>query len=395
MTLFCKVPGLRETGGIPLAWRQLMAEKKRFAVAVAGVSFGVILMLFQLGIFQAFMAMVIRPIDAMQGDLAMISSDFEYIMSSEAFPERRLYQALALPDIQEVYPLMIAFASWRNPESGRQHEVALFGVRRGASPFILPDIMEHETVFSLPDEALYDALSTPEYGIVPDLIEQAGGEIRTEINKRQVRVRHTFQMGQTLAAYGHVLVGVETFQRLSERPSPIIELGMIKLHAGADPGKVVENLNAMLPVDVEVITRAELIRRERAYWQINTPIGFIVTAGLIIAMFVGSVIVYQILYTDINDHIKEYATLKALGLGDGFFLRLILQQAAILPLFGFPPGILLAAGLFHLAAKYGGLPARLTFSDTAIVLSLTILMCVTSGCLATRRLRGADPADIF
>ncbi|MDD2236688.1 MAG: ABC transporter permease DevC [Kiritimatiellae bacterium] len=391
---FRKIAALWVPGGIPLAWRQLMAEKKRFMVAVAGVSFGVLLMLFQLGIFQAFMLMVVRPIDAMKGELAMISKDFQYIMTTEPFPERRLYQALAIPEVQAVYPLMMLYASWRNPDTGKQCELALFGLRPSANPFVLPDIIAREEVLALPDGALYDECSTPDYGDIVSLLER-DGVIQGEVNKRRVRVLDSFQMGQTLAAYGHILCGMETFRRLTDRKEQVIELGMIELREGADPVETAARLNALLPGDVEVIPREEFAQKEKEYWQANTPLGFIVTAGMIIAMFVGAVIVYQILYTDINDHIKEYATLKALGYSDGFFLRLILQEAAILPLFGFLPGMLCSAGLFYLADTQGGLPTRLTVSDTLLVFALTTLMCFVAGILATRRLRAADPADIF
>ncbi len=267
-----------------LGWRQLIREKKRFCTALAGVSFGVILMLFQLGIFQAFMLMAARPIDAMKGELVMISRNFQYFMDAKSFPERRLYQTLALPDVKEVYPVMIDYGSWRHPETGREGDQAVFGVRPHANPFILPR-------------------------------------------------------------------------------------------------------------DVEVITRQELILREKTYWEEHTPLGFIVISGMIIAMFVGAVIVYQILYTDINDHVREYATLKAMGLGDGFFLRLVLQEAAILTAFGFIPGVLFTWVLFYLAETEGGLPTRLTIPDTLLVFGLTVVTCVIAGLLATRRLRAADPAD--
>ena len=381
-------------GGIPLAWRQLLADRKRFAVAVAGVAFGALLMLFQLGIYQAFMVMVLRPIDAMTGDLAMISRDFQYFMATEGFPERRLYQTLADPEVAEVYPVMIRFGSWRNPETRRQYEIALLGVRPFANPFQAPEIRAWNLIFKTADGALYDAGSTPEYGAVAALLAR-DGTLTGEFNKRRLRFHGTFQLGQTLAAYGHILVGAEAFRRLTDRRDSTIELGMIRLRDPDAAGRVIERLNARLPPDVEVLTRADFQRREQTYWQNNTPIGFIVTAGMIIAMFVGAVIVYQILYTDINDHLKVYATLKALGLSDGFFTRLILQQGTLLPLFGVVPALALSAILFRLADTLGGLPTRLTLPDTLTVLGLTILMCVLASLLALRRLRAADPADIF
>jgi putative ABC transport system permease protein len=394
MNLLQKILAPWMPGGIPLAWLQLMVEKKRFFVAVGGVSFGVILMLFQLGIFQAFMRMAVRPIVAMKGDLAMISRDFQYIMTTEPFPERRLIQTLAHPDVKEVYPVMLRFGSWRNPETGLQCKVALFGVSANANPFILPEVLAQADVLALPDGALYDELCPAKFGDVSGLLRR-NGIIQGEVNKYRVRVLGTFRHGRTLATNGHVLLGAETFRRVTERKTHTIELGMIELRPGAHAAEVVRQLNERLPPDVEVMTREELIRREKNYWQANTPLGFIVTAGMVIAMFVGSVIAYQTLYTDINDHLREYATLKALGLGRGFFLRLVLQEAAILPAFGFVPAVLLALGLFHLANTLGGIPTRLTVPDTMMVFGLTIVSCLLAGFLATRRLRAADPADIF
>jgi len=394
MSLARRITATWRPAGIPLAWRQLMGEKKRFAVAVLGVAFAVVLMLFQVGVFRAFMVMVVRPIEALRGDLVIISRDMQYLMTTASFPERRLTQTEALPEVRRVYPVRLAFCMWRNPDCGKQYELALFGIRRDANPFILPEIESQLEVLSLPDGALYDAQSSPEYGDVRAHLKREPA-LAAEVNRKRLRVLGTFSLGQTLAAYGTVLVGAETFQRLDGRAANLIELGMIELAPDANPQAVADRLTALLPDDVDIITRAAFIRREQAYWQANTPIGFIVIAGLVIALFVGAVIVYQILYTDINDHLREYATLKAMGMSDGFFTGLLVQEACILPAFGVPPGLLLTYGLFRLAETVGGLPTRLNLTDTVFVCSLTVIMCIAAGLIATRRLRAADPSDIF
>jgi putative ABC transport system permease protein len=289
---------------------------------------------------------------------------------------------------------MIDYGSWRHPETGREGDQAVFGVRPHANPFILPGILGREDILSLPDGALYDERSNPSYGDIAEIMNR-DEVIHGEINGRRVRILGTFELGETLAVFGHIVVGVDAFRRLLQRTDNGIELGMIELRPGANALEAAGRLNALLPGDVEVITRQELILREKTYWEEHTPLGFIVISGMIIAMFVGAVIVYQILYTDINDHVREYATLKAMGLGDGFFLRLVLQEAAILTALGFIPGLLFTWVLFYLAETEGGLPTRLTIPDTLLVFGLTVVTCVIAGLLATRRLRAADPADIF
>jgi len=378
----------------PLAWRQLSGQKRRFYVAVGGVSFGAVLMLFQLGIYQAFMIMAVRPLMAMRGDLAMISRDFQYVLTTEPFPERRLQQALALPDVEAVFPVSIQFGTWRNPDTGTQRKVALYGIYPFANPYTLPGLQDAAPILAQPDGALYDDTSPREFGDVVGRL-QRDGVVYGEVNKHAIRVLGTYRHGRTLAVNGHMLVGMEAFRRVTARTGKDIELGMITLRVGASAAEVANTLNTLLPDDVEVLTREALIRREQGYWQRNSPLGFIVTAGMVIAMFVGSVIAYQTLYTDINDHMREYATLKAMGFGDGYFVRLVMQEAAILPAFGFAPALLATALLFRFAEAQGGIPTRLTLTDTVLVGGLTLVSCAIAGLLATRRLRAADPADIF
>lgn len=381
-------------GDVPLAWKQLSNDKKRFAAALAGVSFGVVIMLFQVGIYQAIMRMVIRPVDAMQGELIMVSPDFLYLMAAGEFPERRLYQTLADSDVKSVYPVALSYQKWSNPSTRTKTEIALIGVHASKNPFLIPEVASRSDILASPEDVLFDIDSTPDCGDIGALFRQQG-EVRTEINGRRIRVGGLFSMGQTLAAYGHVIIGMEAYQRLSGFPAGIINIGLIHLEPGVNPETVKSRLEKIIPEDVKIITRDELILYEQTYWQNNTPIGFIVLAGMVLAMFVGAVIVYQILYTDINDHIKEYATLKALGLGQSFFFKFIIFQSLILLVIGFIPGILITSLLFAIADSLAGLPTRLTFTGSFTVFFLSAAMCLTAGFLATRRLKSVDPADIF
>ena len=122
---------------------------------------------------------------------------------------------------------------------------------------------------------------------------------------------------------------------------------------------------------------------------------FCLFLGLILGLFVGLIIVYQILYTDVTDHLGEYATLKAMGYRDGFLAWIVVQESAILSIFGFLPGLAIAYWVYHLAASATLLPLQMTRSRIVMVYLLTLAMCAVSGLLAVRRLRSADPAEIF
>ena len=56
-------------------------------------------------------------------------------------------------------------------------------------------------------------------------------------------------------------------------------------------------------------------------------------------MLVGLVIVYQVLSTDVADHLREYATFKAMGYPHRFFLGIVFEEALILGVIGFVPGL--------------------------------------------------------
>jgi putative ABC transport system permease protein len=196
-------------GDVPLAWKQLTRDKKRFTTALAGVSFGVVIMLFQVGIYQAFMRMVIRPVNALQGELVMVSPDFLYLMSAGEFPERRLYQALADSDVKSVFPVALSYRKWSNPSSRIKTEIALMGVHASENPFLIPEVSSRSDILASPEDLLFDIESTSDCGDIDSLFH-GQGEVRTEINGSRVRVGGLFSMGQTLAAYGHVIMGMET-----------------------------------------------------------------------------------------------------------------------------------------------------------------------------------------
>ena len=150
-----------------------------------------------------------------------------------------------------------------------------------------------------------------------------------------------------------------------------------------------------LPDDVRVYTRQAFLDYEMQYWRERTPIGFVITASMAVALIVGAVIVYQILYTDVNDHLEEYATLKSIGFRDSYFTSVILQESVILSVFGFIPGTLFTWGLFYLTRHIAHMATYLSLANCGIIFGLTLFMCLAAGALATRKLRHANPAEIF
>jgi putative ABC transport system permease protein len=157
----------------------------------------------------------------------------------------------------------------------------------------------------------------------------------------------------------------------------------------------IASMKSSFPKDVKVFSKAEFIKFERTYWETGTSIGFIFTLGTVMGFIVGIVIVYQILYTDVADHLSEYATLKAMGYTDFYLLTVVFQEAIILSIVGFFPGMFAAVGLYTMTRNATSLPLLMTVARAITVLILTMIMCIVSGAIAVRKLRAADPADMF
>jgi putative ABC transport system permease protein len=381
--------------GIPLAWLQLIAEKKRFLTAMAGVTFAVTLMMYQLGTYFAVLTKVVFPHMALQGELALTGKDYDNFYSNVPFSLRQLYQAQSLAEVDSVAPLYIDFTWIKNPVTLQSKKIFIFGIDPSQNAFQFPEVSRNPECLKIDEYAFYDSLSLKEFGPIAALFQRQG-EVLTEVGGRQMKIKGLIHMGGTIAAAGHLLVGERAFFRIfPEHPPHMISIGMIRLKPGADPTAVARRLEKTLPPNVHVWTREALMRAEKTYWNERSPIAFVFLGSMLVSLIVGAVIVYQILYTDVSDHLQEYATLKAIGVPDRYFSGLVIQEALILLVAGFIPGLGLTGFLYHLSRVKAALPMYMSFKILATVFVLSFIMCVTAGMLALRRLHSADPAEVF
>ena len=261
--------------------------------------------------------------------------------------------------------------------------------------FDLPEVNSQLDKVKLPDTVLFDRASRGEYDRIISQIEQ-GKTITTESDRTTVTIGGLFKVGASFADDGALITSDQNFMRLFPRKQPaLVSIGVINLEEGREPVDVRRSLNAYLPDDVQASTYQEYVDAELTYIQNSTAIGFVFTLGTLMGFIVGIVIVYQVLSTDVNDHMAEYATFKAMGYKNSYLLMVVFEEAIILSLIGFVPSLAIAAGLYQLTATATALPIVLPASRAVTVLIMTIVMCTISGAIATRKLQSADPADIF
>lgn len=381
---------------IPLAWLQLSREKIRLLIAIAGISFADLLMFMQLGFKGALLQSSVSVHEKIEGDVFLLSPQSDALISMKSFSSRRLQQSLGVEGVESINYINIGFGIWKNPENQSTRQIMVIGFNPKEQLFKLPEIQENLDQLKLSDVVLFDDQSRAEFGPIPEWFN-SGKSVKTEINEREVSVGGLFSIGSSFGADGNLITSDLNFLRLfPDRDRNLIDMGIIRLREGVNAQAVINTLQQRFDQgDVVVLSREEFIGYEREYWENSTAIGFIFTLGAGMGLIVGVVIVYQILYTDVADHLPEYATLKAMGYTNNYLLRLVFQQAFILACVGFIPGIGVSTLLYNAAAGATGLPIYMTVSLATQVYVLTLGMCFVSGAIAVNKLKSADPADIF
>ena len=259
----------------------------------------------------------------------------------------------------------------------------------------IPGVEANREKLRAPDTVLFNSSSRKEFGAIAQQF-QAGESIATEINERQVQVRGLFKLSPTFGINAYLVTSDVNFLRMANfRQSGLIDVGVIKLKPGANVQAVLAEMRSRLPNDVKVMTRDDYAKAEVAFWNASTPVGYTFDLGVAIAFIVGAVIVYQILYSDVTDHLPEYATLKAMGFRDRYLLIVVFQESLILAALGFIPGTAIALGIYHITNIATMLPMAMDLGRIMFVFILTAIMSSLSAAIAVRKLQTADPADIF
>ncbi|MGL6342477.1 MAG: ABC transporter permease DevC [Waterburya sp.] len=387
---------------IPLAWLQLIHQKIRFLATLAGITFVVVLLFMQLGFQDALFESAVRVHNALKGDLFIVSSQYKSLTAQQNFPRSRLYQIPAFKGVESVSPLYFQFGKLKNIENGQKYSIFVMGIDPGKPTFKLPEINQSVNKLTIPDVALFDRDSRPEFGpIVQQFAQKQEVELEiTSFNEiklaKKFKVRSLFSLGPSFGVDGNLITNYSTFLDVfTDRNADLIDLGIIILKPNANQQEVQANLVANLPQDVQVIAPTELIALEKKYWDLRTPIGFIFKIMVFMGFIVGVGITYQVLYSNISTHLVAYATLKAIGFTDNYLLKAVFQQAFILAVLGYLPGIFLSILLYSIAKNATHLPVIMTGNKVIEVFISIFLMCTISGALAVQKLRSVDPAEIF
>jgi putative ABC transport system permease protein len=385
----------RLIGRLPIGWLQLVHNRTRFAAALAGVAFANILIFMQLGFLGALIASIKLPYDQMNADVLISASDMNTLADGGPLPRQRMFEALSTPGVASATPLYYGKLDWKQPD-GTIRALDVFGIDPSAKSFRTPAINAALDQLQLSDVALIDRKTRNVPKALFAAID-AGKPYVFEAKGRTLTVVGTFEIGGGFAADGYLVISDQTFlklfpQRVAGAPNHIL----VRLEPGARPQTVLNSLRAVLPAYDSIASLVgDTVARDQSFQTTQRPVGLVFGFGIVIGIIVGIIIVYQVLSTDVADHIREYATFKAIGYRQGFFLGVVFEEALILAILGFVPGIVISLGLYAFVGNMTGLPIAMTPGRVFFVLFGTIGMCSLSGAVATRRLARANPADLF
>lgn len=385
---------------VPLAWSNLKHNPIKLAGSLAGITFAVALMFMELGFQNALLDSMVGLVERFDTDLVLLSSSNFSMGFQDPFPRRTLQRALQSEGVASVSPIYIetAASQWRvsTPEGQVDlRPIRVVGFRVGDSVFSDPTLAAQTRQLRDPDTVLFDRRGKVALYGWPQV-----GEV-TKLSDRPVRIVGQFGLGADFLNDGNLLMSDRTFQRFFPArrfAGPdllLVDLGLIKLRPGVDAEAARRRIAAALPEGVKVLTKTQAIAQEKHFWLTSTPVGFVFRLGLVMGFVVGTIICYQILYSDINSYLREFATLMAMGYRRGYLVRVVVLEALYLGLLGFGLGTLVAAGLYAAAQGVTKMPFLLGVDRIAWIFAATLGMCLLSAILAIRKLWSAAPAELF
>ncbi|MEM6797253.1 MAG: FtsX-like permease family protein [Acidobacteriota bacterium] len=379
----------------PLAWLSLIHDPRRLAASAAGVAFAILLIWVELGFLNAIYDSTTLLIDSLDADLVVVSQLKNNTNPSKPLRRSELARAAAAAGVAEAVPLYLSrWGTWRGDGLAVRDKIRILGVDPDRPSLRLAGVESQRGLLRRPDTALFDRRLRDSYG--GSLVAGARGEV----DGRQLELVGDFALGTDLELNGTLIVSEQTFARIfyrPGRPDPLqeVDFGLLRLRQGASLEDSRRAVEALLAPHLEVLTRDDLTAKVHGYWTRNKPVGAVFGLGVMVGFLIGVVLCYQVLYTDVIDHLPQFATLIAMGYGRRHLVSLAIRRglymAGAATLLAAPLGLWISS----LLADLTSLTFRLSLGRAGLVVLCAAAMCVLASLLAMRRALDADPAELF
>ncbi len=383
---------------VSLARATLRHEWRRFLAAVLAVAFSGLLVLVQLGLLIGMFGTVAVYIDESDADLWAGFAGTQSIDLGKPFNAQVETRLRMHPQVERVEPFIFAQSDWRTP-AGVNVFTYLLGIdpaERGMGfAKVLPPrlrVLLLEPMTVIIDEADRDKLGVT----MPD--GAAASALPTaEIGGKRVKIVAAIKGLRAIGGVNVVasLSTARTIDGSAAREQQEVSYFLLRLKPGADAASVRNELAPQGPVKVfQVWTAEEFSHRSQWYWLTESGAGAGFAFSTLLGLLVGILITSQTLMAAITASIREYATLRALGVAQGSLRAVVIEQSAWIGITG-----LVITGaltwLIHTVAHYAYVAIKFPHWTLALTAGLTLIIAIGSGLLALRALGRADPASLL
>jgi putative ABC transport system permease protein len=371
---------------VSLARKNLLHDRLRFVITLAGVAFAVTLVLVQVGLFMGLLNKATVTIENANAEIWVTSKGTPNVDFAHTFPETAVLRVRGVAGVERADNLIIQFMNIQLPS----------GAEEGGLVYALEDF----TAWNLPwavNEGNVRDLKRGAYILMDRSAERrfgpfSVGEYR-EILGRRFKIIGTTTGAASFTTAPILFMDFKNAQELLQTLQGKAQYVLVKLLPGADAGAVAAEIRRRLPYN-DVYTKEDWARRSRAYWVVSTGLGMNMGVTVFLGILVGIVVVAQTLYTSAVEHVKEFGTVKAIGGSNWDIYKILGEQALIAAVVGFVLGGLMSLAMRPLMAKLY-LNVLISPSFATAVFAGTILMCLGAAMLSFRRVATIDPALVF
>jgi len=388
---------------VVLARKNLFADLPRFLVALCAVIFAVTLLTVQTGIYNGFVKSTSLLIEESKADIWLAARQMAYLEVTLPLPYASVARARAVPGVLRAEPIILRTALWRS-----RHDTLDPGRVVGFDPngtLFAPGNLSRSDLQKLREPYTFFADAAQ----LGSLDLRAVGEQGT-IGGLRARLVHLTHGTQSIISPTFIYTSLETANAYTPsalsfltpasdaRPAPLADSDSINyiLIAARDRRNIAalkQSLERAVP-ESRALTRQEMMQLTRTYWLQRTSIGFALSLTALLGLIVGAVVVGQILYVSVSEHLKEYGTLRAIGAADALLYGVIMRQAFYMAVLGYVPSLLLSY-LIASIASHRGVSILITPAIAAVVFALTLAMCIVAAVFAMQRVVRVDPAVAF
>jgi putative ABC transport system permease protein len=372
---------------VSLARKNLLHDRIRFAITLAGVAFAVTLVLVQVGLFLGLLRKATVTIEHSDADIWVVGKNTPNVDFGKPFPDTTVLRARGLEGVERADNAIVQFITIQLP-SGATENALVYGLESGAY-WNLPwkvEAGQGSDDLNRGYNLVMDRSAALRFGAFNI------GDYR-ELGGRRFRIIGRSAEAESFTTTPIVFMDFANAQGLSDLLRGQTTYVLIKVAKGFDPAEVAARLRPLFPYN-DVLTREGWAAASRGYWIKSTGLGMSMGVTVFLGILVGVVIVAQTLYTSAVENIRQFGTVKAIGGSNWDIYKILGEQALIAAVFGF----LLGAG-----ASYAVRPAMaslhltvlLTPQFSGVVFVGTVTMCLAAALFSFRRVALIDPALVF